>query len=133
MLDTQSIRRFLMNMKRKRYGSHYYNCGEEVNEWCDRTREGSSSFIFCNQCYDRHGDALIMQLFEKVVKNHACHKKTYWFNHEDEPIGSLEKWDRPIYHEAFSDEDVIYYENNEPYECQKCDAPIREKKEGDFS
>jgi hypothetical protein len=111
-----------MNMKRLRYGNWYYNSGEEVDEWYEKDQRGTTNFVFCNQCYNKHGNALIMQLLER-------HSKSYWFDYEDEPIGLLEEWDRPIYPEYLSDEDVAWREKNSPYECQKCDAPIREKRE----
>ena len=106
-----------MNMKRKRYGSYYTNSdlGDgQVDEWYERVGETTSNFLFCNQCYDKHGNALMT-------------RKRMWF--DDEPIGEMVEYDRPIYPEYISDEDVAWHEKNEPSECQKCDAPIREKRE----
>jgi len=101
----------------KRYGSWYTNSdlGDgQVDEWYERVGETTSNFLFCNQCYDKYGNALMT-------------RKRMWF--DDEPIGEMVEYDRPIYPEYLTREDVIYHEKNEPYKCGKCDAPIRERKD----
>ncbi len=98
-----------MNMKRKRYGSYYTNSDTgdgQVNEWYERVGETTSNFLFCNQCYNKHGNALMT-------------RKRMWF--DDEPIGEMVEYDREIY--------WMNDESEDPAECDHCGALIRERKD----
>ena len=90
-----------MNKKRRRYGSWYYNDGNEVEKWSGET---TTSFMFCEQCYKKHGNALMS-------------REIMWF--DDEPIDELVKWDCPIYLDDLDEED--------PFHCDHCSAPIKER------